>query len=118
MPWKLTVRSGSKVNRSVFDDRTQALAALEERARELAQTATNKPVSIKIARFEPAQQVIARIELSGPQRLLPNVRAGVDVHGDGSVEAYTGRVRRAAIEQRRGESIYAALRRALDSDER
>jgi hypothetical protein len=114
VPWKLTVRSGPKVSQSTFDDRDQALAMLEERARELSGTATNEPVSIKIARFEPAQQVIARIELAGPQRLVPNVRAGVDVHGDGSVEAYTGRVRRQPVEQRRGESVYAALRRALD----
>jgi hypothetical protein len=116
VPWKLTVRSGPKVKQSTFDDRDRALQALEERARELSGTATNEPVSIKIARFEPAQQVIARIELSGPQRFLPNVRAGVDVHGDGSVEAYTGRLRRAAVERRRGESVYAALRRALEPD--
>lgn len=114
MPWKLTVRSGPKVKQSSFDELGQALTVLEERARELSGTATNEPVSIKIARFEPAQQVIARLELAGPQRFVPNVRAGVDVHGDGSVEAYKGRVRREMIEQRRGESVYAALRRALD----
>lgn len=114
MPWKLTVRSGPKVTQSSYDELGQALTALEQRAQELSSTATNKPVSIKIARFEPAQQVIARLELAGPQRLVPNVRAGVDVHGDGSVEAYKGRVRREMIEQRRGESVYAALRRALD----
>jgi hypothetical protein len=114
VPWKLTVRSGPKVNQSSFEELSQALTALEERARELSGTATNKPVSIKIARFEPAQQVIARLELAGPQRFVPNVRAGVDVHGDGSVEAYKGRVRREVIAPRRGESVYAALRRALD----
>lgn len=113
MPWKLTVRSGPKVTQSTFDDLDQALTALEERARELSAMATNEPVSIKIARYEPAEQVIARLELSGPQRLVPNVRAGVDVRGDGSVEAYRGRVRREVIAQRGSESAYAALRRAL-----
>ena len=117
MPWKLTVRSGSDVTESTFEDRDQALAVLEERAREAAGTATNKPVSVKIARFEPGQQVIARIELAGPQRFFPNVRAGVDVHGDGSAEAYTGRLRRQAITQRRGESVYAALRRSLADED-
>jgi hypothetical protein len=113
MPWKLTVRSGPKVKQSSFDNLEQALTALEGRARELSSTAPTKPVSIKIARFEPAQQVVARLELSGPQRFVASVRAGVDVRGDGSVEAYRGRVRRELIEQRGGESAYAALRRAL-----
>jgi hypothetical protein len=113
VPWKLTVRSGPKVKQSSFEGLDQALTALEERARELSGTVTNKPVSIKIARFEPAEQVIARLELAGPQRFVPNVRAGVDVHGDGSVEAYRGRIRREVIEQHGTESAYAALRRAL-----
>jgi len=60
-------------------------------------------------RLEPVQLVVARLELTGPGRL----RAGIDVRGDGSSEAFSGRVRRRLIEQRPGESAYDALRREV-----
>lgn len=56
---------------------------------------------------------MARIELSGPERRLAGTRAGIDVHGDGSTEAYLGRVRRQALKRTKAETAVKALRRAL-----
>jgi len=113
--WKLIVRAGSKVERSSHDRLEDALDELESRARDLAEDATGRAVDLKFRRFEPAEQVVARIELSGPERLMPKVRAGVDVHGDGSTEAYVGRVTRDVVAPGKGDTTYGALRRALSS---
>ncbi len=60
-------------------------------------------------RFQPVDRVVARLEL----RARGGIRAGLDVRGDGSAEGYTGRLSRSVIEQRDGESPYAALRRTV-----
>ena len=113
MRWKLTERAGPKVKRSSFADVELALDALESRGQELARAAPGDAVDAKFKRFEPQHRVVARLELAGPERFVPSVRAGVDVRGDGSVEAFRGRVRREVISEQRGESPYAALRRVL-----
>jgi hypothetical protein len=111
--WKLTERAGPKVRRSSFDDVDRALDALESRGRELATAAPGESVDVKYKRYDPQERVAARLELAGPERLVPSVRAGVDVRGDGSVEAFQGRVRREVISERDGETAYAALRRLI-----
>jgi hypothetical protein len=108
--YTLTVRSGARVGRDRFGGLGEALDALERRGRELERGAASAPVGGRILRrIDPVQQVVARMELSGPRRL----RAGVDVRGDGSTEGFTGRTRRTLVEQRGGESAYDALRRTL-----
>jgi len=66
-------------------------------------------------RIDPGAQVAVRLEVAGPGGWRPTVRGGVDLRGDGTAEAYTGRLRRSLVEQHAGESAAAALRRALGS---
>jgi hypothetical protein len=113
MSWRLTVRAEHRVERSRFEGLDQLLDALEQRGRTLARAAPAEVVDAKVKRFDPVQQVVARLELAGPERLIPSIRAGVDVRGDGSTEAFRGRVNRSLLEIRPGEDAFAALRRAL-----
>ena len=109
--YKITVRVKAKVEHERAEDLDGALAALEGRGRELAAQA-HVPAAggTVVRRFEPVQQVFGRLELAGPR----GMRAGIDVRGDGSVEAFTGRIRRKLVPQERGESAYDALRRVLE----
>ena len=91
-------------------DLDAALSFMEARGRELAASADGQAVDLKVRRIEPVQRVIARLELHGPRRLS----AGVDVRGDGSAEAYTGRLRRQVMEQGVNQTPYQALRKALE----
>lgn len=110
--YSLKTRTGAKVERDRFDELSEALSTLDRRGRELQDGANARTVDLRVGRrFEPVQQVVARLELAGPRGL----RAGVDVRGDGSAEAWTGRVRRTLVEQLPRESAYDALRRTLES---
>jgi hypothetical protein len=113
MGWRLTVRTDGRVEHARMEGLDQLLDALEARGQELIGSAAGGTVDLKVKRFAPAQQVLARLELAGPERWFPSVKAGIDIHGDGSAEAFRGRLRRVELEQRPGESAFAALRRAL-----
>jgi len=108
--YRVTVRVGAKVERERVEEIGHALLLVEHRGQALERDAASHAVGGRLMRrFEPVQRVIGRIEIAGPRRL----RAGVDVRGDGSAEAYTGRIGRRLVDQRDGESPYDALRREL-----
>jgi hypothetical protein len=103
---RLTVRVKGRVDRVRVGSLDEALDELETRGRELQRTTRAGPVDTKVlGRYEPAQQVAARLELAG--------KGGIDIRGDGSASAYTGRLRRRLVDARGGESAYDALRREI-----
>jgi hypothetical protein len=103
------------VRRERFATLATALEAMEREGRELERGADAHAVGGRLMRrMEPVHQVVGRLELAGPGRL----RAGVDVRGDGSSEAFTGRLRRRLLDHGRRESAYDALWRALADRQR
>ena len=106
--YTLTIRSKGKVERERFADLDAALAALAQRLQGAERRAPRQALSREYA---PAEQVALRGEVAGPRGL----RGGVDVRGDGSAEAYTGRWRKRPLEARPGESAYDALARAMSA---
>jgi len=109
--YRVVVRSGPRVTRLEAGSLDAALELIEERARALAGGPGRETVDLRYTTFGPVQQVAHRLELSGPKRL----HVGIDVRGDGSIEAWTGRLRRHLVVQEEGESPYAALRRRLEA---
>ena len=114
----MTVRVGPRVERATHPSLDAALEALGDRAAQVTADVGRAPVDVRYRRFEPADQVAARLEVAGPQRLMPSIRAGLDVRGDGSSEAYVGRVRRQVIKARGRETAIDALRRELSGRKR
>ncbi len=108
MSWQVIVRTGPRVEKHRADSLEEALDILETEARVAANTVRRPELDVRFRRFTPVQQVAVRAELrgSGP-------RAGLDVRGDGSVQAWTGRLRRRLVSPEGDETVYEALRRAL-----
>jgi hypothetical protein len=113
--FRIVVRNGAKVDRLKAASLGEALELVERYGRGLAAQPRLKEVDLRFRTYAPADQVAARIEVSGPQRWRPSVRAGIDVRGDGSVAAWSGGTDREFVAQESGESPYDALRRALQS---
>jgi hypothetical protein len=108
--YTVTVRAKGTPQKQHFERLDAALGELEREGRVRETGADGQAAGgTLIRRIDPVQIVVARLELSGPGGL----RAGVDVRGDGSSEAFTGRLRRRLVEQRGGETAYEALRREL-----
>ena len=106
--YKLTVRRRGNAARERFASLPEALTALEAQLDELTPDERRGRERALSRELAPVEQVALRGEVAGP-----GVRGGVDVRGDGSAEAFTGRWRRVLVERETGETAYDALRRAL-----
>lgn len=103
----MVLRVGAKVTKSRHAELDDALRGLAEA---LGSTRAGRdPTSLLGREITPEQQVVARGELRGPRRL----RAGVDLRGDGSELAWTGRLTRTPIAPEPGETAQDALARIL-----
>jgi len=109
--YTLTVRRRGATERDRFESLDEALTALETRLDGLSRPERRESERGLSRDYTPVMQVALRGEVAGPGGL----RGGVDVRGDGSTEAYLGRVQRAAVKQRKGESSFSALRRAVSN---
>jgi hypothetical protein len=114
--WKLTVRSGAEVVHGGFDDLGEAVAAMRSRALDIR--AEGPPKAAKTLRkFEPREQVTARLELSG-RGLLHKPVAGVDVRGDGTFVPYRGGMRREELDPSGHDTPFDMVRETLEGAER
>jgi hypothetical protein len=107
--WTVKARVNGQVDRQRFDESRDAWDALATAVREHEEAPPLETAKSLFRHYEPVQQVAARIELAGPHGL----RCGVDVRGDGSSEAWIGRIRKRLVEPQGGETTVQALLRDL-----
>jgi hypothetical protein len=110
--WRLTVRLGPDVEHSSFEDLDEAVAALRGRALEIRSEGPARAVN-SVQRFEPRQQVRARLQLSGRGRPFHKPTAGVDVRGDGSFVPFAGGVAREELDPTDHDTPFELVRETL-----
>jgi hypothetical protein len=110
--WKLTVRSGSEVSHTGFDDLGEAVAAMRDQALAIRAEGPVKSASF-VRDYAPADQVQARLELKGKGLLLKPV-AGVDVRGDGAFVPYRGGVGREEMDPADHDTPFDLVRETLE----
>jgi hypothetical protein len=110
--WKLTVRDGSEVSHQGFGELGEAVAAMRERAMAIRERGPAKRASM-LRDFEPAQQVRARLQISG-RGLLRKPVAGIDVRGDGTFMPFRGGVGREELDPSGHETPFDLVRETLE----
>jgi hypothetical protein len=110
--WKLTVRRGSDVSHTSFDDLGEAVAEMRRLALEIR--AHGPAASVSALRdFSPGDQVQARLQLSG-EGLLRKPVAGIDVRGNGTFVPYRGAIGREELDPTSHDTPFDVVRETLE----
>ena len=108
---RIVVRHGAQVERRRVDDLDTALAALRERAAEIAREGPLTSAQ-GFREYEPTERVHARLAVStGPP--WSRREAGIDLMGDGAVVPWAGVLRRRPLEGRTPDRALEAVAAAL-----
>jgi hypothetical protein len=110
--WKLTVRHGADVEHESFADLDAAVARMRERALAIRAEGPVKAASM-LREFSPADQVHARLQISG-RGVLRKPVAGVDVRGDGTFMPFRGGVAREELDPTGYPTPFDAVRETLE----
>jgi hypothetical protein len=110
--WKLTIRHGSDVGHESFEGLEEAVAAMRERAMAIRAEGPVGSASM-LRRFEPADQVYARLQIAGRGWLRKPI-AGVDVRGDGTFMPFRGGVTREELDPSGYPTPFDAVRDQLE----
>jgi hypothetical protein len=102
LSYRVTVRRGPKVEHEDCESLHHALARMRHHAGRVPERSALEAMG---RRYEARDLVAARIELKAPR-----TRAGVDVRGDGSIVAWTGRVFRRELEGEPFEALRQSVR--------
>jgi len=117
--FSMSVREGPRFSRVRTNSIDELFDEVAFHVQELSSRADGTSVDAMFKTFEPGERVVGRIEIAGERRcLVSRDRAGIDVRGDGSLEAFVGRTNREVVEPLPGETVVAALRRAFSSQDR
>lgn len=111
------MRNGSEVEHADFEDLDEAVAALRGKAMDIRAEGPAKAVR-SLRDFEPADQVRARLQLTGRGGFLRKPTAGIDVRGDGTFVAYRGGVGREELEPSAQQTPFELVRETLAAEGR
>ena len=109
--YTLSIQQEGSSKTESFPTLDDALDALQAELNSAGPGARKETVKAFVRDFAPSELVAMRLEIRGR-----GVCGGIDLQGDGSQQAYTGRIRRKAIEPAPGSNAVTALRQALTGE--